>query len=121
MIDELAELNTHFPGRANQTRCFNHVLSLVAKSIIRQFDLPKAQADEALTAAEKELFELAAELDLEEESMAGDNAADDDDEDDLEGWVDERKGMSPAERKLLDVSVQPVRLVLVKVRAQLRM
>jgi len=41
MIEELAVLIDDFPGPANQTRCFLHILNLVVKSIIRQFDLPK--------------------------------------------------------------------------------
>jgi hypothetical protein len=118
MIDELAILIKSFPGDANHTRCFNHILSLVARSIIRQFDLPKAEADEALSVAEKELLDIAKGIDLEEEAMAAADQGVDDEEndDDMDGWVDERKTMSREERIELDQSVQPVRLVLVKVR-----
>ncbi|KAF8964442.1 hypothetical protein BDZ97DRAFT_1624243, partial [Flammula alnicola] len=38
MIDHLATLLAEFPGSANQTRCFTHILNLVAKCIMRQFD-----------------------------------------------------------------------------------
>ena len=39
MIDKLAKLLEEFPGAANRTRCFTHILNLVAKSIMKQFDL----------------------------------------------------------------------------------
>ncbi|TFK61912.1 hypothetical protein BDN72DRAFT_749645, partial [Pluteus cervinus] len=38
MIEELVNLLDNFPGPANQTRCFTHVLNLVVKSMIKQFD-----------------------------------------------------------------------------------
>ena len=39
----------------------------------------------------------------------------DDDDDNLEGWIDERGVLTEEERKGLDDSVKPVRLVLTKV------
>jgi hypothetical protein len=45
MIEHLSTLIENFPGAANQTRCFTHILNLVAKSILRQFDTPKKAAD----------------------------------------------------------------------------
>ena len=35
MIDKLADLLDDFPGEANRTRCFTHILNLVAKNIIK--------------------------------------------------------------------------------------
>ncbi|KAF8075927.1 hypothetical protein FPV67DRAFT_1395746, partial [Lyophyllum atratum] len=52
MVDELEKLVESFPGQANLTRCFNHVLALVAKTVVRQFDVPKKKEDEALDNAE---------------------------------------------------------------------
>jgi len=34
MIAELENLLDEFPGAANQTRCFTHILNLVVKSIL---------------------------------------------------------------------------------------
>jgi hypothetical protein len=48
MIDALAELVIAFPGAANRTRCFTHILNLVVKVILRQFDVPKAKVNEEL-------------------------------------------------------------------------
>jgi hypothetical protein len=119
MINELADLVDDFPGETNRTRCFTHILNLVAKSIIRQFDVPKACADEALDDAAKELAALAVDLDIEErisreeQSFEGDD--DEGDDDDLDGWADVHADLSAEERKELDKTLQPVRLVLVKV------
>ena len=66
MIEELADLLEAFPGAANRTRCFMHILNLVAKRIIKQFDIPKAQGDEVLDDVAKELATLAIDLDMEE-------------------------------------------------------
>jgi len=49
----------------------------------------------------------------EEETRA--EAGDDEEDDNVEGWIDERELLSDADREILDVDVQPVRLVLTKV------
>ena len=128
MIEELANLLDDFPGPANQTRCFLHILNLVVKSIIRQFDLPKSKktsddGDEdnpMLDAAMMELLKLTGDIDLEEEITAstgdGDDSVEDDDD---EGWIDEHDEMTEAELNELAINVQPVRLLLTKVRNQL--
>jgi hypothetical protein len=127
MIEELTNLLDDFPGPANQTRCFLHILNLVVKSIIRQFDLPKSKKtsdvrdedNSMLDAAMMELLKLAGDIDLEEEIMAsagnGDDSVEDDEE---EGWIDEHNEMTEAELNELAMSVQPVRLLLTKVRNQ---
>lgn len=114
MIAELADIVEEFPGAENQTRCFLHILNLVVKSIIRQFDLPKKLADDLLDEAQDELYNLGRNLDEEELISQRDGMMDDEDDSD-EGWVDEREEMSAAERKELDESVRPLRLMLTKV------
>jgi hypothetical protein len=119
MIEELADLLKNYPGEAGRTRCFTHIINLVAKSIIRQFDIPKGKADEALDDAERELRELAEGIDLEDLRMQGEREDDDDEDDDLDenddGWIDEREALDVADREELDAAVRPVKLVLVKV------
>src|SRR5258706_1039019 len=41
MIAHLSEKLDSFPGEPNRTRCFTHILNLVAKCIMKQFDAPK--------------------------------------------------------------------------------
>lgn len=69
MIDDIPNRITTFPGYENCTRCFNHVITLIAKSSIHQFDVPKGQADAALDEAERELNELAEGIDIEDAKM----------------------------------------------------
>jgi hypothetical protein len=115
MIDELEGMLEDFPGAPNWTRCFTHILNLVAKSVMKQFDLPKAKAGQALTATSQALTTLAGDIETEETEMGADMAQDSDDEDDEDGLTDVRDGMSDEEIAELDESLQPVRLVLVKV------
>jgi hypothetical protein len=113
MIDVLAELVVAFPGAANRTRCFAHILNLVIKVILRQFDVPKAKADEALDVATQALVDLAENIDMEEVAM--DVNEENKENDREEGWVDPCQWMSEDEQDELDLAVRPVRLVLVKV------
>jgi hypothetical protein len=90
MIDKLVNLLASFPGKANQTHCFLHIISLVAKSVIHQFDVAKGKADEALDEAEEELCVLAEGIDLEDLETQREQ----EDDDDVDGWVDERNILS---------------------------
>ncbi|SRR5258705_122076 len=128
MVKHLATLVENFPGAANQTRCFTHILNLVAKSILRQFDAAKKAADDSpdLNDASDALASLALELeDPESGSLVGDDdQGDDDDEedigdddDDVGGLGDGRDNMSEDEVAELEESLVPVRLMLVKVNS----
>jgi len=55
MIDELAELIDKFPGKANHMWCFMHILNLVCKNILRQFDVPKAKQGNTLHQEKKKI------------------------------------------------------------------
>jgi uncharacterized protein with von Willebrand factor type A (vWA) domain len=120
MIDKLAELLENFPGPSNRTRCFLHIINLVTKTLLKQFDLPKKAAEDALDDAEKELLDLAEGLDS--EPLASETSAselgDEENEpqnDNMEGWVDEMQKLSEDERVELMDEIQPIKLVLVKV------
>lgn len=112
MIDELAKILEAFPGASNRTRCFAHILNLVARCILKQFDLPKAQWDDDETM--RAMTELAANIDQEEAEM-DDGEGEDDSED---GMIDITAEMSEEEIEELEQTAQPVRLVLVKVSGQ---
>ncbi len=61
MIKHLSILVDNFPGAPNQTWCFAHILNLVTKSILHQFDVAKNSrpVDSELDDATKELVVLA--------------------------------------------------------------
>jgi hypothetical protein len=62
MIDELADLLPYFRGSTNRVRCFLHILNLVARKILMQFDLPKKKPGHL----ETDLDQLAGDIDEEE-------------------------------------------------------
>ena len=123
MIEKLSVRIRQFPGLSNQVRCFLHIVSLVGKSLLKQFELPKKKAtdpnsddsdsdDEGeLDDGPKELLELAEGIEL-ETPIDADN---DEDDDDVEGWVDELEKMTEEERTDLMKDIRPIQLVLFKV------
>jgi hypothetical protein len=117
MIDELVDLLPNFPGSANRCHCFLHIVNLIAKSLLKQFDVPKKSADAALDDAKHELINLTAGIDVEEMVTIADQGAGGDGEDNnnVEGWVDETALMSAEEMEELCEKVQPVGLILMKV------
>ena len=116
MIDELEERLATFSGAPNRTRCFAHVVNLIAQTIIRQFDVPKAKEGGVADEAAKGLQKLAEDIDIEELlTRANTTYNNSDNEDDLDGWIDEKRALSPSDLEGLEVSVQPVRRTLVKV------
>ena len=115
MIKELAEALENFPGPANQIRCFTHIINLVVKSIIQQFDLPSSKGKNDIDNATKVLLLFAGDIEIEEDMMADEEDEEDGDVDNVEGWVDEREMMTEEVLVNLDESVVPVRLLLTKV------
>ena len=121
MIEELANLLPNFPGSPNRCHCFLHVVNLIAKSLLKQFEVPnKTSADAALDRVERELVDLASGIDMEEIETVAELGAGGDTEgnDDVEGWVDETLEMSAAEREALRENILRVHLVLVKVSSR---
>ena len=72
MVEHLSEILDEFPGASNQTRCFAHTISISAKAILKQFDVPKAKDGEVLDEAAQALADLANELDIEEREEPSD-------------------------------------------------
>ena len=125
MIEHLAALVETFLGAANQTRCFAHILNLVAKSVLRQFEGPKK--GKAVDETAKELAADVDEMDVDnnEASDGGSNKGGNDCEDGDDNVVDDNEDglldedeMSMEERTSLKESVKPIRLVLTKVSKQ---
>ena len=116
MICHLEELIGEFKGQKSQTRCFAHILNLVAKSIIQQFNIPKAQSNKAFDKANAALTELAGDIDSEEQEMAESSDKNDDEkEENVDDWVNKRDTMAAEQLAAIDESVHPVKTMLVKV------
>jgi hypothetical protein len=119
MIEHLAVLLDTFPGAPNQTRCFAHILNLVAKSVLRQFEGPKKdKVAQALAAVSDEIDGDNDEGFDSGTNEGGDECDDVDDElvdDDDDELPDELDELSEEEVLSVKESVKPIRLVLTKV------
>ncbi|KAF5359917.1 hypothetical protein D9758_013966 [Tetrapyrgos nigripes] len=131
MIESLEERLTGWAGRASRTRCFAHIVNLVAKSLLKLFDTAPKKAKEAAEEAQNVWAGLGDELETEEddetiaklaEGMDLEDVvtqlcqADNTEDDDIDGLVDELEEMSAEERKELEQCIKPVKIVLVKLR-----
>jgi hypothetical protein len=120
MVDELEDLIKECRGSETRTRCFDHIINLVAKSTIQQFDSRNVSNNEA----DKELRDLAEGLELEEmvtlaEKNVVEKDGEDSEEDDFDmDTIDEQIRLTEAERVRLDESFRPVKMMLVKVGAR---
>jgi hypothetical protein len=118
MITELDHMLTKF-SPINRTCCFAHILNLVAKSLLKQFDVKHEKKDNNdLNEDEQLLLALAENIDEEELTVVQENDNEDsesEDDDSLEGWVDEVEALTPDEWEQLEESIQPVKKMLVKV------
>ena len=128
MVEHIAKLVPNFPSPANQTCCFTHILNLVAKSILRLFDVVKKMDGDPsdINKASNALAALALELDSESVSPVGDDDEEDgedkeddkdneDDNDDVGGLGDECDDMSQEELAQLETDIVPIWLMLTKV------
>ena len=117
MIVKLQNLLPDYSG-VNRSRCFLHVVNLIAKSIVKQFD---SESDSAPAAIDD------LEIDETEEDDDSDAAEEEDDDSDAESevdanlgnpendWVDERTFLSKEEQEALKMTSKPVRQILAKV------
>jgi TATA-binding protein-associated factor Taf7 len=100
-------------------QCFVHILNLIAKSLLKQFDVkPKAGDTDDLNDDDASLLALAEDMETEELTAAqekddGDGEAEEDDQ--VDDWVDEVEALTPEERADLEESIQPVKRTLIKV------
>jgi hypothetical protein len=119
MVEELETRLTKF-STVNRTRCFAHILNLVAKSLLKQFDVkPSKKKDNDLSDDEKSLLDMAKDIEVEEHTMAQEKDTNDEEiehNDDDHGWINEVNVLTPKEREKLEASIRPIKKMLVKVR-----
>ena len=119
MVTELDDLVVGF-STTHHTQCFAHVLNLIAKSLLKQFDVkPNKSNPGKLSDNDAALFKLAEEIET-KESMTAQEMDDADSgapkNNEVDGWVDELEALTPKEHAKLEESIQPVKRTLVKVR-----
>ena len=116
MVEELEFMLEDYAGEAGRARCFLHIVSIVAKTIIKQFDVPKKKGDDPVNILDQELYKLAEGIEEEEAQTMSERV---DGEDDDEAVADELVGdLDEDDRERLLAELRPIRLLLVKVRAQ---
>ena len=135
MLDTLATIMAEFPGEAYRSRCLAHIVNLVVKIILRQFDVTKkkvkknlpgdnpmpeeSNADEddrdMIPSDEDAVDEMERELDKEEKEMDDGDEDDDEDGEALERDLDKLEVALEEEIKGVSHLVKPVRQVLYKV------
>jgi len=114
MVSELENLLEDFPGNLNCIRCFLHVLSLIAKTTLKQFNIPHKKTGDTINELDWELQDLADRLELEEmqtRSERNDKDGKDDEEVD-EGLVKELCQMADVD---MEAELCLIQLLLVKV------
>ena len=116
MTLELADHLAHFGSKAAWTQCFLHIINLVAKMLIKQFNLPKRRGDTSWQNLDDKLAQLAqlAE-DTELEDLKFFKLEDGEGKDDIEGWGNELEYLMADEHTALDKLIKPLHLLLAKV------
>ena len=109
MTDELAGLIAHFGGDLTRTRCLLHVINLVAKTVMKEFDVQ----DDGEGA--DDLTMLAEGIDAGNLQAIGEWEGCGDEIDDVDGWVDEISLLTANERARLEGKIHLVKVALVKV------
>ena len=113
LVDHLKTLVPYFEGKSSCVRCVLHVTNLVAKSMLKLFD------------ASQKGGSLAGEIDDEVFDFSGSDGADnvglcgaeEEVDDNVEGWINEAELLTDEERAALDMHIQPLQKLLVKVSA----
>ena len=104
----------------NCMQYFAYILNLVAKSLLKQFDVKKDdKKEDDLTDDKQALLDLAGNIEHKELTMMQEKDDADDkteEDDDLKGQVDEVEDLTLEEWESLEDSIQPVKTMLVKVK-----
>ncbi len=120
IITELVKILPGFPGQANQTHCFTHIINLVAKSLMKLFEVKKKSEEEILTKVEQNLQCLTDEIDMEDLEtqikMYQDSRLGAEEVDDNDDIFDEISEMDEYEATEFQDEILPIWLMLVKVR-----
>jgi hypothetical protein len=136
MIESLATIMSDFAGEANRARCLAHIVNLVVKIILRQFDVPKKKEKKDERAPNPDLAsgdqvevqpeiigddddELLRVLDKEEKEMDDTGEADDEDSENLLRDIERIEEAMEEEIKGVSKIAKPVREVLFKVGTML--
>ncbi len=109
MVEELAQRIPSFSGQTSHVRCFAHVVNLVTKSLLKQFDSPKHQNGntDGNNGSDFLFPELADDIDFEDKDAQSDPELVS--KDNTEGLVDVLADMDIDEHKAFELEIMPIR------------
>jgi hypothetical protein len=124
MVENIPNHIKYWEGETNHTRCFNHIVNLIAKTLLKLFEVPKAKGastgKKEVDEAEEELERIGKELEVEDlrtqiEAFANPLTAEGiDAEEDVD---DAMALLDPDEIEDFRENIVPVRLALAKVQS----
>ena len=110
-MEALGDLLLAFTS-SNCARYFTHILNLITKSLLKQFDVEtKPETDDGLNKEEWGLLDLAEDLEAEELITAQENNEEDGEinkDDDLGDWVDKVAVLTHEEQETLKIAYAPL-------------
>lgn len=106
MVDSLAKLSLHFKGASSCVRCVLHVINLVAKSMLKLFNSPQ-KCSWSISEEADEMFNLLNDDANKVDLSLGENSTEDED-DNVEGWIDEVELLTDEECETLDNHIEPL-------------
>jgi hypothetical protein len=114
MIDKLESRLIDFPGASNHAQCFTHILNLVVKSIMHQFDVRSYITNDRYELASDagDIDPEQIELEVKQEDYCNDKP---ENPDNADRWIDERDGMDDKNKEVLEDKIQPIHFLLTKV------
>ena len=118
MIDELALHLDEYLGSPSHAQCFAHILNLVVKSMMRQFDVPLKKQGNVVDEVSHESHDLAGDTELEELPTHEEREGNEDEDNvgsNTEDWIDKWVEMLEEDVRVLDESVKPIHFLLTKV------
>jgi hypothetical protein len=118
MFAYLERVLVDFPGSVNQTQSFMHTINLCVKLILKHFDLPKNNDNNALDCVANALADLVDGIDHEagRGQEKGNNDKEEADNNKYsEAWACISKGLVDNKLEELNLSIQPGRSILAKV------
>ncbi len=117
MVDELEIMLPSFKGQHDRTRCFAHIINLVAKSLLKMFDPPKKTRgnEEAEDDTERDADDEVLAIDVDELLVElGDIEREMPDRDDEDDVFDELADMGEFERGAFQEKTREVRTAIGK-------
>jgi hypothetical protein len=114
MTEEIKDQLEEF-SQVSHIQCFLHIMNLVAKSLLRQFDAKKKTPADEDDETEREIEQLADGAEYEEEVARLVDEDEDDAEDDNDIILDINEIVPEGQRAQFHTDVRPMRLVLAKV------